>query len=186
VKSATTRSDVSSIDVRDQRAALIADPSQRGYAFGRAYASLIDEWIRGLVALPPGVAVVAIGGYGREELAPASDLDVMLLHDRVRDVDAVADRLWYPIWDAGFSLDHSVRTVKQALRVGDDDLKAALGLLDARHVAGDAALVDELTDRIAQRWPAHGRAWWPTLTEGVATRAAQAGSVAFLLEPDLK
>src|SRR5205814_1397705 len=89
-----------------------------------------------------GVALLAVGAYGRRELCPASDLDLVLLHDgrRGRDVGALADRVWYPIWDSGFRLDHSVRTPDQARAIADNDLKAALGLPDGRDVAVVRAL----------------------------------------------
>ena len=85
---------------------------------------------------------------------PASDLDLVLIHDgrRGRDVGALADRLWYPIWDSGFKLDHSVRTPNQARAIADDDLKAALGLLDAaRRRRRPARWATKLVDRIARR-----------------------------------
>ena len=133
--------------MRDERAALVDDISVRGPAFGRAYAALVDAWLTQLLGDVDRVALVAIGGYGRRELAPASDLDVLLLHDKVRDVDEIANRLWYPIWDAGFRLDHSVRTVREAIGVAQDDLKAAIGLLDARCVAGDESMVETLSEK---------------------------------------
>ena len=83
-------------------------------------------------ATEPDVALVAVGGYGRYELCPHSDLDVVLLHRGRSDIGEVADRVWYPIWDAGVALDHSVRTVKEAAQVAGSDVRAALGLIDAR------------------------------------------------------
>jgi len=75
----------------------------------------------------PGIALVAVGGLGRREPAPYSDLDLLLVHSgRSSDVAEVADRIWYPIWDTGIGLDHSVRTVEQAVAVAKEDLKAAL------------------------------------------------------------
>ena len=62
----------------------------------------------------------------------------MLLHNGTAGIDRIASALWYPIWDARLGLDHSVRTLPEALSVAHDDVKVALGLLDARHVAGDA------------------------------------------------
>ena len=64
-----------------------------------------------------GVALVAVGGYGREELSPYSDLDVMLLHvDGYPQMDELAAQIWYPLWDSRTKLDHSVRTVAEARR----------------------------------------------------------------------
>jgi [protein-PII] uridylyltransferase len=132
------------------------------------------------------VALVAVGGYGRGDLAPWSDLDVVLVHAGRKDVKSVADRVWYPIWDAGVSLDHSVRTVKEALAVAGDDLKAALGLLDARVVAGDASLGEELAAKARVQWQARAGRWLPRLREAVAARHDEFDEVAFLLEPELK
>ncbi|MGH9181514.1 MAG: hypothetical protein ACRDY5_07360, partial [Acidimicrobiales bacterium] len=72
----------------------------------------MDRWLAGLLGPEDGVALVAVGGLGRRELCPGSDLDLVLVHRDRRDMRAVAERLWYPIWDAGLGLDHSVRTVK--------------------------------------------------------------------------
>ena len=135
------------------------------------------------------MALVAVGGYGRGELCPFSDLDVVLVHDGSRRPDAlkaVADRIWYPVWDAGVGLDHSVRTVKEALSVADGDLKAALGLLDARLVAGDAGLAGDLAERARAQWRKRAGRTLPALADAVASRHAQFGEVAFLLEPELK
>jgi [protein-PII] uridylyltransferase len=134
----------------------------------------------------PGVALVAVGGYGRGEMAPWSDLDVVLVHAGRKDVREVADRIWYPIWDAGISLDHSVRTVKEALAVAGDDLKVALGLLDARVVAGDVRLGEELAGKARAQWQARAGRWLPRLRQAVAARHAEFDEVAFLLEPELK
>ena len=57
-----------------------------------------------------GVALVAVGGYGREELAPFSDLDVVLVHDADVEMGEWAGQVWYPLWDSGANIDHSVRT----------------------------------------------------------------------------
>ena len=97
---------------------------------------------------------MATGGYGRRELLPGSDLDVLLLHDGVPDVGAMADRIWYPIWDSGVHLDHAVRTVPEARQAAAADLKVALGLLDARHIAGDTMLFRRLREADLQDWRA--------------------------------
>src|SRR5256884_2436031 len=113
-----------------------------------------DRWLAELLGAEPGVALVAVGGYGRRELLPRSDLDVLLLHDGRDGIAEIADRIWYPVWDSGAQLDHAVRTVPQARRVARTDLKVALGLLSARHVAGDP----DLTERL----PAGALADWQT------------------------
>jgi [protein-PII] uridylyltransferase len=167
---------------------LVADPALGGLAFGAAASDVIDEWLVGLLGDEPGVALLGVGAYGRRELCPASDLDLVLIHDgrRGRDVGAVADRIWYPIWDSGFRLDHSVRTPNQARTVADDDLKAALGLLDGRVIAGDDAIGDKLLDRILTEWRDRARKRLPVLDALVRDRHRTAGDVAHALEPDLK
>ncbi len=148
---------------------------------------LYDRELAALLGDPgPGVALVAVGGLGREEVAPGSDLDLVLVHAGRSDVAAVADAVWYPLWDSGVSLDHSVRTVDEALAVAAGDLKAALGLLDARHVAGDPALSADLLTRTRAAWRAGATKRLPELREAVLERARSDGEVAFLLEPDLK
>ena len=76
-----------------------------------------------------GAALVAVGGYGRRELSPGSDLDVLLLRPAgtcvTRDAAELADRIWYPVWDSGVRLDHSVRTPAEARRLAADDLRVA-------------------------------------------------------------
>src|SRR5216684_7884200 len=84
----------------EQRQVLLHDQGLQGLAFCRALAGLVDSWLTGLLGEEPDVALVAVGGYGRGELAPGSDLDVVLLHRGRRDIKAIADRIWYPIWDA--------------------------------------------------------------------------------------
>jgi [protein-PII] uridylyltransferase len=136
-----------------------------------------------------GVCLVAVGGMGRRELCPHSDVDLVLLHagrTDAADVADVAERLWYPIWDSGLSLDHSVRTPKQALAVADDDLKAALGLLDGRPVAGDTDLADDLLAKARDQWRRRARRSLAALLDAVEERHQKFGEVAFLLEPDLK
>ncbi|MFF0244913.1 [protein-PII] uridylyltransferase [Streptosporangium sandarakinum] len=136
--------------------------------------------------VPEGVALVAVGSLGRGELAPGSDLDLVLLHDGRRDVARVADRLWYPIWDAGAGLDHSVRTVEEAAAVARDDLRAALGLIQARHVAGDPELTRAARGTVLAGWRADARRRLGELREAAEGRAEACGELAFLLEPDLR
>lgn len=132
------------------------------------------------------VALVAVGGYGRQEPASGSDFDLVLLHRDGRQVAELANSLWYPIWDAGVGLDHSVRTVDHAVSVAREDLKAILGLLDARHVAGDADLTASLREKVFATWRRDVRKRLPELVAAVQERTERAGELAFLLEPDLK
>ena len=145
-----------------------------------------DRWLAGLLGAEPGVALVAVGGYGRKELLPGSDLDVLLLHDGRDGIARIADRIWYPVWDSGAHLDHAVRTVPQARRVARSDLKVALGLLYARHVAGDPDLTTRLREGALEDWRSNARTRLAELRALYEERARLHGELAFLLEPDLK
>jgi len=146
----------------------------------------VDRWLAELLGAEPDVALVAVGGYGRRELLPHSDLDVLLLHGGRDDIAGIADRIWYPVWDSGADLDHAVRTVPQARRVARADLKVALGLLSARHVAGDPDLTERLRAGALEDWRAAAPARLAELHEAHDERARTSGELAFLLEPDLK
>jgi [protein-PII] uridylyltransferase len=176
--------------IRADRDALFADPALHGRSFCRAYADRADAWLTTLLDGEGDVALVAVGGYGRAELAPGSDLDVVLLHrGRPRggtDVRELAERIWYPLWDAGLKLGHGVRTVKEALSLASTDLDTATSLLDVRLVAGDAGLADELARKAEAQWQSRSDRWLPVVGAAVAERHERAGEVAFLLEPDLK
>ncbi|MBM9503911.1 [protein-PII] uridylyltransferase [Streptomyces sp. KK5PA1] len=133
-----------------------------------------------------GFALIAVGGYGRGELSPRSDLDLLLLHEPGGSVAALADRIWYPVWDLGVALDHSVRTPAEARRTAAEDLKVQLGLLDARHIAGDPALTSGLRSAILADWRNQAPQRLPALHEMCAERAERQGELSYLLEPDLK
>src|SRR5215472_5061251 len=145
-----------------------------------------DRWLASLLGAEPGVALVAVGGYGRRELLPGSDLDVLLLHNARPGIAALADRIWYPIWDSGTRLDHAVRRPADAREVARADLRVALGLLHARHVAGDPGLTGELRSGTLADWRAAAGTRLAELRALHEERTARSGELAFLLEPDLK
>jgi len=174
------------------RADLEADRGLVGRAWCQVYSDAVDRWLSRLLheatgsTAPIGVALVAVGGYGRAELSPQSDIDVVLLHDGGAGIGELADRVWYPIWDEGVKLGHAVRTVREALALAGDDLDTATSLLHARHVAGDPVLTADLARRALDQWQKRARRWLAELSARVAARHDSAGEVAFLLEPDLK
>jgi len=145
-----------------------------------------DRWLAALLGAEPGVALVAVGGYGRRELLPGSDLDVLLLHNGRPGIAALADRIWYPIWDSGTRLDHSVRGSAEAREVARQDVRVALGLLHARHVAGDPELTSDLRAGALADWRAAAGTRLAELQALHEARTARSGELAFLLEPDLK
>jgi [protein-PII] uridylyltransferase len=133
-----------------------------------------------------GVALVAVGGYGRGELAPYSDLDVVLVHDEGVDAGELAQLVWYPLWDSGAKLDHAVRSLPEMLDQADGDLKVALGLLDLRHVAGDPNLTLRLRATVLAGWRRRARQRLPELQRLVRSRHQLIGELAHLSVPDLK
>ena len=136
-----------------------------------------------------GVALVAVGGYGREELAPFSDLDVVLVHDpevAVGPETPWAGQVWYPLWDSGVTIDHAVRSVPEVLEQAAADLKVALGLLDVRHLAGDPNLTLRLRTAILAAWRRDAKSRLPELQAMVRDRNRLLGELAHNSVPDLK
>jgi [protein-PII] uridylyltransferase len=173
------------------RQTLIERPDLRGDAFCDAYAEAADQWLTGLFdeateGDSKGMALTAVGGYGRGELCPFSDLDVVLLHRGRRDISATADRIWYPVWDEGISLDHSVRRPSDVLDMASSDLRVALGLLDGRVVCGDPKVAEPVLEAAGDRWAKQKPPWLGVLADQVVERHRTFGDVGFLLEPDLK
>lgn len=171
------------------RAALAAARAARAADLDRRLGSLLTAGPSGDGTVRPpaeGVALAAVGSHARRELTPGGDLDLVLLHRGRADVAEIADRIWYPVWDSGLRLDHSVRTVDEARAVARDDMKAALGLLAPRWIAGDAALVGELRSAVLSDWRADAPARLPELAAMCRERWDAQGELAFLLEPDLK
>ena len=179
-------------DFSAARADLVSRP---GFGPSRRHAltGLTDDWLNDLFeasgARQLGCTLVAVGGYGRGELAPASDIDVLLLHPSVADpakVAKAAEKIWYPIWDSGIRLDHSVRTPAQARRLAGQDLRVVLGLLDARTVVGDDRLTVETRSSVLGDWRAMAKQRLDELQASVEERTELHGELAYLLEPDLK
>jgi [protein-PII] uridylyltransferase len=179
-------------DLVRAKAVLLASAGRRRLppaALRTALVDLHDFWLSShahAIGLSEHACLLAVGALGRRELAPYSDLDLVLVHDGRGDVERLAERLWYPLWDAGVGLDHAVRTPGQAVQVAATDLKAALGLLEARHIAGDPALSDTVRGAVRQVWRAGIRSRFDELSEISRERWAKSGEIAHRVEPDLK
>ncbi|MEE6296420.1 HD domain-containing protein [Georgenia wangjunii] len=187
------------ISVGDLRRARLEVPAPRAGAGGpyrRALSDLVDSaladlWRRAVGGRDvEGVALAVVGSQGRRDAGPTSDLDLMLVHDgrtlAEAQVAELAESLWYPIWDAGLDLDHSVRSLAQCRRVALADLTSAIGLLDLRPVAGDGVVVHRARTALLEDWRAAARRRLPELLTSVRERADRHGEVAYLIEPDLK
>lgn len=140
------------------------------------------------VTATSGFAIVATGSLGRGELLPYSDLDLTLLYDDMPDniVGQVAELLWYPLWDANIRLDHSVRTVPEALRVAGADTSAGLAMLEARHIAGNSSLSSSLIGGARRQWRTKIASRYDELVEHTRARWQRSGEIAHRAEPDLK
>ena len=174
------------------RAEVIVGPL-RGGALCEALSDATVDFLRALYAEATkqlknadDVALIAVGGYGRRELAPFSDLDVLLVHRGVKNIDEIASLMWYPIWDAGLKLGHAVRTPKETLQICATDLDTATALVTARHLAGSELLAQEVIGSARDAWRQRGRTWLVNLHERMQERYVTSGEVAFLLEPNIK
>jgi len=158
-------------------------------AFGRALSDVVDDALaRQLGSAGHGgrVGVVAYGSYGRRELCPGSDVDVLLVHDGGGDLASVSEALWYPLWDAGFVLGHGTRTPTETLALAEEDFEVLTGLLDVRCVAGDPPFVRELVDAVRRLCVRRATKVVDTLSDAADERRARFGAVAEMLEPNLK
>ncbi|GAB3157409.1 nucleotidyltransferase domain-containing protein [Myceligenerans halotolerans] len=166
---------------RDRRAALARHVTER----------LTALWEYATEDVPPtGVALAAVGSLGRGDMGPMSDLDLVLVHDGRTHTDEqlgrMAERLWYPLWDSGVDLDHSVRSLAQCRKVASQDLPAAVSWLDVHVMAGDATLVHRAATGVLTDWRDAARRRLPELLGTVRERAERSGELAYLIEPDLK
>jgi len=162
----------------------------------RRSATLVDEFIIDRFDSAPAVqqvrgsiAVVALGGYGRRELSPCSDIDLLLLHDRwsKKHMREVAEALLYPLWDEGFEVGHSVRGVKDAIRFALDDFHFQVALLDARLLAGSSALFEALRAQYTKQiFEGRREAFIRAMDAAKQERWQKFGSHTYLLEPHIK
>ncbi len=136
-----------------------------------------------------GCAVVALGGYGRRELNPGSDVDVMFLFPRRVDdyLTAILNHVLYFLWDLGFSVGHSCRSLSDAMRMMDTDLTARTSMLEARFLAGSPGVFAEFQDRM---WRAlqgrRAQQYIQLKLREQAQRHAKYGGSVYLQEPNVK
>jgi [protein-PII] uridylyltransferase len=166
------------------------DSGLPGDETAREYTAAVDEILKGLltkVGLPPSVAVVAVGGFGRGELLPFSDLDVWFVVEDSADpkVSSFAEEVLYPLWDSKLDVGHAVRTVEETLALAPEDLTCATALLDARLLAGDETRWQALK-AAAPRAFADSRPFIDKLRGERAERHKRFGDTVYLLEPNTK
>ncbi|MBA2409796.1 MAG: [protein-PII] uridylyltransferase [Gammaproteobacteria bacterium] len=156
-------------------------------------AAIIDHllelaWRRFKLTATPGVALVAVGGYGRGELHPFSDIDLMVLLNAPADVsleERLSEFLIF-LWDIGLPVGHSVRTLDESVSAGADDVTIATNLMESRLLAGPESLYRELTERVAPPhiWPS--REFFSAKLDEQDRRHHKFGDTAYRLEPNVK
>ena len=138
---------------------------------------------------PDAISLAAVGGYGRGELSPGSDLDLLILHDGSEKSEVISEfvnAFLYPLWDQGRAVDHSVRTRSETREVASEDIRVALGLLDLRHIAGNSEISSAVSSDALENWRRNAGKYLPKLRKSIQDRELRSGELAFLLEPDLK
>lgn len=171
-------------------AELRADGPPPGRAWCHAWSDEVDAALITLatpVLTQHRITVCAIGGYGRRELCPNSDVDILLLHDRLPE-DALAEavrQVIYPLWDAGLTVGYAVRDRREALGAADD-LDAATATVDLRPIVGDAGLAQLVRSEVIRRLRRRPHRFLSALRDADHTRWTKAGDAAEVLEPDLK
>lgn len=172
-----------------------------GRALVGAYTTLMDRLICGLFeqataeyrryssGMRPVCAVIAQGGYGRRELNPESDLDLLFLHTNklTPHVETVTEKVLYALWDAGLQVGHAMRNVPECIRLAKNEMKVRTALLDARYLCGEAALSGELEKAVEEQLVQRsGEAFIREKLEDNRTRHERYGGSVYLLEPEIK
>lgn len=173
---------------------LISSSALTGREFCEALSDATDRWLIKLYEAAreqhpksPKIALLAVGGYGRGELAPFSDLDVLVIHSSKSErVEALASAMWYPIWDAGIALGHAVRSVDEQEALATSDIDTASSIVTGRFLAGDERMARQVLERSQGAWRRRRKKWLADLREASQQRQVSAGEVAYTLEPDIK
>ncbi len=164
-----------------------------GYALLRKHADFIDHHLaRSFEKSVPeseGFALVALGGYGRQELYPFSDIDLMLLYDPAHkdELNSLVEAILYPLWDTGLEVGHAVRTVEECLADAAEDFFFRVAMLDARLIAGSSSLFATLTKKYKTAYIEGKRQeFLDNMLEQRNKRENQYGRHTYLLEPHVK
>jgi [protein-PII] uridylyltransferase len=153
------------------------------------YEAATSEYAERYAQLDQRLAVVAQGGYGRGELNPCSDIDLLFLYPHKRDpyVDSVTERILYCLWDTKLDLGHAARNIRDCVRLAATDLKVKTALLDTRFLCGDGALYAEFAAAMDNEVLRRGaERFFREKLEENRSRHEQYGDSVYLLEPQLK
>ncbi len=171
--------------------------SGRGVVLGRS--RLVDQLVgeafqeafgpnASQAAVGKGIAILALGGYGREEMAPYSDVDLMFLRKKARvgPESRQIQAMLCLLWDVGIEIGHSVRTLQESTRLAQSDLVSQLSMLDCRLLVGDPGLTDELKRDLQQSSTSRPRLFRERVLASVEDRHSKQGGTAFIQEPNVK
>src|SRR5437879_4470061 len=137
------------------------------------------------------LALIALGGYGRGELNPFSDIDVMLLH-RQRDeisphLEEMVNQVLYLLWDSGFKVGHSTHSIKEAIAQANRDMRTKTAMLESRFLAGDRELAREFREQFRSKCvDGHEREYVEMRMQDQVPRHKKFGDSVYLQEPNLK
>ena len=141
---------------------------------------------------PPPIALMALGGYGRRELNPFSDVDVMFLHRQKAarvssELGELIEQVLYLLWDIGFKVGHSTRSIKEAITQANSDMLTKTAMLEARFLAGDPQLVHSFRQQFRNKCViGFERAYLELRMKDQATRHAKFGNSVHMQEPNVK
>ena len=141
---------------------------------------------------PTALTLLALGGYGRGELNPSSDVDVMFLHNNSREqispyAKQVIEQVLYLLWDIGFKVGHSTRSVKGAIAQANKDMLTKTAMLEARYLAGDAKIEALFRTRFrAKCVENYERHYVEVRMYDQAARHAKFGNSVYMQEPSVK
>src|SRR6266496_4500926 len=137
------------------------------------------------------LALIALGGYGRGELNPFSDIDVMLLHQGTRKISPhlkeMVQQVLYPLWDSGFKVGHSTRSIKDAIAQANRDMRTKTAMLESRFLAGDAELAREFREQFRSKCvEGYEREYVEMRMQDQVARHKKFGDSVYLQEPHVK
>jgi [protein-PII] uridylyltransferase len=141
---------------------------------------------------PTPLTVIALGGYGRRELNPFSDVDIMFLHDKNRGnistyATHVIEQILYLLWDVGFKVGHSTRSIAEAVELANKDMLTKTAMLESRSLAGDSDIAARFRTAFRQQCVrGHQRQYVELRMQDQATRHARFGNSVYVQEPHLK
>jgi [protein-PII] uridylyltransferase len=140
-------------------------------------------------SIPGRFAAVAVGGYGRGELFPFSDVDLLLLFPAEENLEGIKEPLapfLRSLWDAGLRLSHSVRTVGECVKVNDQNTELHVSLLDLRFLAGDRGVFDDLNAKLPAFYQKNSNTLTRRLAELTRQRHSKFNDTVYHLEPNIK